>query len=367
MDSECSTNEAHPPPANREQGEERSVPGFTYGDRPSGLLTRELRLPRLELPPVPTLSRARNHATQRDVAPPPTFARRPVQPIRPAAPTPLAHQPADADTASVASVDQRSAPIEVMPAQPEPVAAISVPVSPMPQPAPSVAHIHAQSQQTARSLAEALRLLYCALGLKAAIVVAELYGAAQSGSLAMLTDAIHLSIDVFAIGTAIYAASVAMRPGNLHAPGTSPVEITAVRINGIVLMIAGSEIVLEAFERLGEPPELAGMGLAIGIAIIRLVVSYVTASMLARRAKTNLNLKAVHMHARADMMSSAALIISAIVVSSTGITAVDSLLSIAVAYIILRNGWNLLAHSADMAARLCPTCSAQHEPQTRTP
>jgi cobalt-zinc-cadmium efflux system protein len=224
-------------------------------------------------------------------------------------------------------------------------------------------HAHAQSQQTARSLAEALRLLYCALGLKAAIVVAELYGAAQSGSLAMLTDAIHLSIDVFAIGTAIYAASVAMRPGNVHAPGTSPVEITAVRINGIVLMIAGSEIVLEAFERLGEPPELAGMGLAIAIAIIRLVVSYVTASMLARRAKTNLNLKAVHMHAKADMMSSGALIISAIVVSSTGMTAVDSLLSIAVAYVILRNGWNLLAHSAEMAARLCPTCSAQHEPQ----
>ncbi len=196
--------------------------------------------------------------------------------------------------------------------------------------------------------------------MKFTIVLAELYGAAQSGSLAMLTDAIHLSIDVFAIGSAIYAASVAMRPGNVHAPGTSPIEITAVRINGIVLMIAGSEIVLEAFERLGEPPELAGMGLAVTIAAIRLVVSYVTASMLARGARTNLNLKAVHMHAKADMMSSAALIVSAVVVSTTGLVAVDSLLSLAVAYVILRNGWNLIAHSAEMAARLCPSCSAKH-------
>lgn len=257
--------------------------------------------------------------------------------------------------------------VDVPDRSPASVATVAADSVGTPVPIPPAATSHAPDPQAARSLAEALRLLYCALGLKLAIVVAELYGAAQSGSLAMLTDAIHLSIDVFAIGTAIYAASVAMRPGNVHAPGTSPIEITAVRINGIVLMIAGSEIVLEAFERLGEPPELAGMGLAIGIAIVRLVVSYATASMLARRAKTNLNLKAVHMHAMADMMSSGALIVSAIVVSTTGLTAADSLLSLAVAYIILRNGWNLLAHSTEMAARLCPTCSAQHEPEPAAP
>lgn len=174
----------------------------------------------------------------------------------------------------------------------------------------------------------------------------------------MLTDAVHLSIDVFAISAAIYAASVAMRPGNTHAPGTSPTEIIAVRINGVVLLIAGSEIILEAVGRLGEPPEISGYGMAIAIAIVRLVVSFGTAWMLAARAKVNLNLKAVHMHATADMISSGALILSALLVASTGIAAFDSLLSIAVAYIILRNGWNLLAHSAQMAAQLCPGCSA---------
>jgi Co/Zn/Cd efflux system component len=308
-------------------------------------------LPRLSLPAVPDFGRPSPTAR------PAATAHRPdmpsAGPLAAPAPPPQTTQPS-AQPAPVAQASTASPPLAQVHHHHR-VPAVA-PTPPVQRAAAPLASDH--PAPACPALIEALRLLWIALVLKVAIVVVELYGAAESGSLAMLADAIHLSIDVFAISAAIYAARLALRPGNLHAPGTSPAEIAAVRINGVVLLVAGVELVTEAFHRLSEPPELGGMGLAIGIALFRFAVSFTTAQMLARGARENLNLKAVHMHATADMISSCALIVSALLVASTGAVVFDSLLSVAVGIVILRNGWSLLAHSSRLAAALCPGCDA---------
>src|SRR5579884_2482388 len=127
----------------------------------------------------------------------------------------------------------------------------------------------AESTQRLKHMSSRARLIL-ALVLVAAVAAIEFWGGVRAGSLALLTDAVHVCMDVFALGIAIFALVGAQRPATHQKTfGYGRVEILGALLNGSVLLAATAFIAYEAVHRFFVPhhPQGALMSLfaAIGL------------------------------------------------------------------------------------------------------
>ena len=199
---------------------------------------------------------------------------------------------------------------------------------------------------------ESSRKLKVAIALTSAILFAEIIGGILSNSLALLTDAAHVFMDVLALGLSLSALTIACRPLDEKATfGYHRAEIFAALINGILLVIVVIFILREAYERLLSPPEIRTFEM-LGIASIGLVVNlYVTLSL---RGHRDLNIKGAYLHVLGDTLSSFAVIVGGILIILTGYYIVDPLLSVIISFIIVYNSMRLLKESVDILMERTP-------------
>src|ERR1700758_1107974 len=115
--------------------------------------------------------------------------------------------------------------------------------------------------------------LSIALALAAAVAALEFWGGAAAHSLALISDAVHVCMDVFALGIALAAAIGATRRANRRKTfGYGRLEVVGALANGTLLLCATLVIVYEAIRRFAQPVEPHG-GLMTAVAAIALVVN----------------------------------------------------------------------------------------------
>ena len=124
------------------------------------------------------------------------------------------------------------------------------------------------------------RRFVLSLVLTGLILVAEVIGGLYTGSLALLSDAAHVFLDVFALGMSYVALRLADLPANdRHTYGYHRLQVLAALGNGATLLLVAFEILRESWERFRHPtPILAGPMLV--VAAIGLVVNLVVALVL---------------------------------------------------------------------------------------
>src|SRR5690606_26769502 len=119
------------------------------------------------------------------------------------------------------------------------------------------------------------RRLAITLGLVTLYMVAEVVGGLLTNSLALLADAGHMLSDAGALALSLFAIWLAARPArSSYTYGYYRTEILAALVNGATLVAISIFIFLEAFKRIGEPPEVQGalmMGIATGGLVVNLV------------------------------------------------------------------------------------------------
>ncbi|HEY9182771.1 MAG TPA: cation diffusion facilitator family transporter, partial [Gammaproteobacteria bacterium] len=115
-------------------------------------------------------------------------------------------------------------------------------------------------------------------------------------------------------------------------------------VNGLALFAIAAWIVTEAAERLYAPVDVLGYPM-LWIALTGLVVNIVAFLVLRGGDKDNLNIRAAVLHVIGDLLGSVAAVVAALVILATGWMPIDPLLSIAVALIILRSAWRVVADS----------------------
>jgi len=180
--------------------------------------------------------------------------------------------------------------------------------------------------------------------LTGAFLVAEVVGGILSGSLALLADAAHMLTDTAALAMAWLAARLSRRPADrLRSYGYHRLQILAAFVNGVAFFAVVGWILYEAATRLASPPPVKG-GLMLVVAVAGLLVNLV-AWLLLRGDGSNLNVRAAAVHVLGDMLGSAAAIVAAGVILSTGWMAIDPLLSVVVALLILRSAWFVVRES----------------------
>lgn len=179
------------------------------------------------------------------------------------------------------------------------------------------------------------RTLLIALGLTALVAALEFWGGLTSHSLALTSDAVHVCMDVFAIGLALIAAIGASRPADPRRTfGYGRIEVLGALVNGTLLIVATIAIVYAAVHRFGEPVVPQAMTMTI-IAGIGLCINLAVGVMLHRQSDRDLNVRAALFHVLGDALGALAVIVGGIVIGITHAAWIDPLLSLLVAGIII--------------------------------
>lgn len=190
--------------------------------------------------------------------------------------------------------------------------------------------------------------LTIALLLIACVAGVEFWGGLRAGSLALLTDAVHVCMDVFALGVALFALIGAQRPATPRKTfGYGRLEILGALINGSVLLAATAFIVYEAVQRFFIPHHPLG-ALMSGIAGIGLVVNAGVGFLLLHGSERNLNVQAALFHVAGDALGALAVIVGGAVIAVTNAVWIDPALSIFVAAIIITGVFRVLRDAADV-------------------
>jgi len=196
------------------------------------------------------------------------------------------------------------------------------------------------------------RPLKIVIVLTAVIFAAEIAGGLLSGSLALLSDALHMLEDISALLLSLGAMIIAGRlPTPSRTFGYHRVEIGAALVNGIVLVAVSAIIIAEALARFSSP-RVIDSSLMGAVAIVGLGANLVAIRML--HGSTDLNVKGAFLHILGDTLSSVAVIVAAVWIALTGQTIVDPLLSLLIAGFILITSIPLLREAGRIFLQFTP-------------
>jgi cobalt-zinc-cadmium efflux system protein len=196
-------------------------------------------------------------------------------------------------------------------------------------------------------------LVWC-LGITFVATLGEAVGGWLTGSLMLLSDAVHMFSHSVALGVSYVAIVMANQPRTARSHfGLFRSEILASLFNALGLFALTGWIVYESVERLQSPVLVAGPAMVV-VAIIGLLVNVATAWILGRSGAEDLNTRSALLHMRGDMFSSVVIVVGGVVLIQTGWTWIDPALSLVVAVVILWWAVGLLRTSCSILLERAP-------------
>lgn len=195
-----------------------------------------------------------------------------------------------------------------------------------------------------RDAAIASKLRTAAL-LTAVIFVFELAGGFLTSSLALLSDAMHVFMDLFALSLSLFALYIsAMAPTSKRTFGLHRGEVLAALINGLSLLIISIIIFYKAWTRLSTPVEVHGTGM-FWVALIGLSVNLLVAYWLMDSQKTDLNVRSAFLHVVGDLIASLGVIMAAVIIHYTGFMLIDPIISFFIGAILVYGSLRVIRDS----------------------
>ncbi|GAB3187744.1 cation diffusion facilitator family transporter [Nesterenkonia suensis] len=193
-----------------------------------------------------------------------------------------------------------------------------------------------------------------ACGITGVVVLAQFVGSWLTGSLALLTDAVHSLADSIGLLIALIAASLMGRaPTSTRTWGFRRIEVLAAAVQALLLLSIGVYAAVEGVTRISSPPtvppwELLMFG-AVGLAgnVASLVV-------LRSGRRSNLNLRAAFLEVLADALGSLGVIAAAVVIAVTGWQQADAVAALAITALILPRAALLLREAARILMEFTP-------------
>ena len=205
-----------------------------------------------------------------------------------------------------------------------------------------------------RGLQQSKRLLTLSLTITAAIAAVEITGGILSGSISLVSDAVHVFTDVMAIGLSLFAIILA---GRSHSGamtfGYHRAEVLAALANGITLVAISAWVLYEAFLRVMSP-RLIDAPLMLVVAGVGLAGNLAVMFLLKQHAHGSINIQSAFVHVIYDTVSSVAVIITGFVAYYTGITILDPLVAFLIAGLIARSAYTIVRSSTHILLEGAP-------------
>ncbi|MCX7797237.1 MAG: cation diffusion facilitator family transporter [Melioribacter sp.] len=186
------------------------------------------------------------------------------------------------------------------------------------------------------------RKLIFTILLNLVITVAEIIGGVISGSLSLISDAMHNFSDSISIIISYIALKLKLKSNSMrHTFGLKRAEILAAVINSSVLIIICIYLFYEAVQRFFKPEEINAEVMSI-VALIGLAANIFAALLLKRDSESSLNIRSAYMHLLGDTVSSVAVIAGGIVIYLWKIFWIDPILTFIIGIYIIRESYIIL-------------------------
>ncbi|TDQ32825.1 cation diffusion facilitator family transporter [Zeaxanthinibacter enoshimensis] len=208
-------------------------------------------------------------------------------------------------------------------------------------------HVHLHGDQKGKRL-------FITIFLNILITVAQVVGGIISGSLSLISDALHNFSDVLSLLVSYFANLLSKKkasPGKTY--GYKRAEILAAFINSASLMIISLVLIKEAIERFLHPAEVAA-DLVIWLSLLGIIFNGGSVLLLKRDAAANMNLKSAYLHLITDMLASVAVLVGGILMKWYQLYWVDPLLTLIIAVYLIYMGYNLLISSTRVLMLFTP-------------
>jgi cation diffusion facilitator family transporter len=181
------------------------------------------------------------------------------------------------------------------------------------------------------------------------LILLKVIAGTITGSVAILTEAIHSSIDLVASIVAYFSVRKAGEPADeSHRYGHEKIENLAAAIEGILILVGSAAIAFEAIRRLINGGRIHIVGLGIAIVALSILVNVAVSRILARNARLTRSaaLEADAAHLRTDALTSAGVLLALVLVKITGAEWIDPVVALIVAAAIVSTGVKLLTGSS---------------------
>lgn len=224
------------------------------------------------------------------------------------------------------------------------------------RPLSTLEHFHEHEEAGHQHVHRAVerRRLILTMALTGGTMIVEIIGGIFTGSLALVSDAGHMLTHFFALMVSLIAiilAAVPTRPTRSF--GLYRVEVLAALFNGVTLLVVIVFIFYEAIDRLIHPVPIKELTMFL-VALIGLAVNLASAALLVGVGKEDLNVRSAFLHMLGDTASSVGIVVGAIAIYLTGWFAIDPILSMLIAAVILVWSWHLMRDSVNILLETTP-------------
>jgi cobalt-zinc-cadmium efflux system protein len=198
------------------------------------------------------------------------------------------------------------------------------------------------------------RNLFISILLNILITVAQVIGGIFSGSLALLSDALHNFSDVISLVVSFLANKLAKKQASLHRTfGYKRAEILAAFINASTLIIVAVLLIIEAVKRFRNPEEIES-NLVIWLSLLGIIANGLSVLLLKKDSEANMNMKSAYLHLLTDMMASVAVLIGGLLMKYYQVYWVDSVLTFIIGLYLIWMGFDLLKNSTKLLMLFTP-------------
>lgn len=198
------------------------------------------------------------------------------------------------------------------------------------------------------------RNLMISILLNIGITVAQVIGGLVSGSLSLLSDALHNFSDVISLIVSYIASKLSKKKASVNRTfGYKRAEILAAFINASTLIIVAIILIFEAIKRFQNPQEIEST-LVIWLSIVAILGNGYSVILIKKTSKNNINMQSAYLHLLTDMLASVAVLIGGLLMKYFHLFWVDSLLTFLIAVYLIWVGLALLKTSTKMIMLFTP-------------
>jgi cobalt-zinc-cadmium efflux system protein len=187
------------------------------------------------------------------------------------------------------------------------------------------------------------------------ITLSQVIGGVISGSLALISDAVHNLSDVISLIISYLANLLTNRKKQtLHQTfGYKRAEIIAAFINSATLIIIAVFLAIEAVKRFSQPGEILSE-IVIWLAFIAILGNGISVLLIKKDADHNLNMKAAYLHLISDLMTSVAVLFAGILMKYYQVYWLDAVLTILISFYLLYMSWEIFIDSLKILMLFAP-------------
>lgn len=205
------------------------------------------------------------------------------------------------------------------------------------------------------------RNLAATVVLNGIITLAQFIGGIISGSLALISDALHNLSDVISVVLAYLAYRIGLKPKNIQSTfGYKRAEILAAFINAITLIAISVYLMIEAGKRFLNPREVDFQWM-LWLGVLGVVANGLSVFLLHENKEENLNIKAAYLHLIGDAMTSLAVILGAVFIWLLDIYWIDPLITVLISMYIFFHTYKILKESTGILMQFAPAAIDQKE------